>query len=102
MGASGTGLGMTVVWGTLDDHDGTIDVVSEEGKGTTFRLFFPATREAPITKEPSSSLTEIMGNGESVLVVDDVKEQRDLASSILNRLGYRVSVAPNGEEAVKW
>ena len=101
MGRSGTGLGMTVVWGTVKDHDGHIDVFSEEGKGTTFKLLFPATRKGLKKKAVSPSLIEIMGNGESVLVVDDVREQRDLASSILKRLGYHVTVASGGEEAVK-
>ena len=44
MGRSGSGLGMAVVWGTLRDHDGFIDIRTEEGLGTTFRLFFPVTR----------------------------------------------------------
>jgi PAS domain S-box-containing protein len=100
MGRSGTGLGMTVVWGTVKDHDGHIDVFSEEGKGTTFELIFPATREGLIRKKPHPSLVEIMGSGESVLVVDDVREQRDLACSILDRLGYTVTAAAGGEEAV--
>jgi len=102
MGRSGTGLGMTVVWGTIKDHDGHIDVYSEKGKGTTFTLLFPATRKGLKKKDVSPSLIELMGNGESVLIVDDVQEQRDLASSILKRLGYHVSVASCGEEAVKW
>ena len=101
MGRSGTGLGMTVVWGTVKDHDGHIDVFSEEGKGTTFKLFFPATNEGFKKKDASPTLIEIMGNGESVLVVDDVREQRDLANSILQRLGYNVTVASGGEEALK-
>ncbi len=102
MGRSGTGLGMTVVWGTVLDHKGHIDVVSEEGKGTTFKLYFPATRKESEKKERCLSLPELMGNGESILVVDDVKEQRDLASSMLERLGYKVSVASNGKEAVEY
>jgi len=101
MGRSGTGLGMTVVWGTVKDHDGHIDVFSEEGQGTNFKLLFPATREGLKKKEASPSLIEIMGNGESVLVVDDIQEQRDLAGSILQRLGYNVTVASGGEEAVE-
>jgi CheY-like chemotaxis protein len=101
MGRSGTGLGMTVVWGTVKDHDGHIDVFSEQGKGTTFKLLFPATREGLKKKDVSPSLMEIMGNGESVLVVDDVREQRDLAGSILKRLGYHVTAASGGDEAVK-
>jgi len=100
MGRSGTGLGMTVVWGTVKDHDGHIDLVSDEGKGTTFKLLFPATRQGLKKKEASPTLMEIMGNGESVLVVDDVQEQRDLAGSLLKRLGYNVTSASQGEEAV--
>ena len=102
MGRSGTGLGMTVVWGTVNDHKGHIDVVSEEGKGTTFKLYFPVTRKESEKKEPCLSLTDLMGNGESILVVDDVKEQRDLASNMLERLGYKVSVVSNGEAAVEY
>lgn len=101
MGRSGTGLGMTVVWGAVKDHDGHIDVFSEKGKGTTFELLFPATREGLKKKAPAPSLIEIMGKGESVLVVDDVQEQRDLACSVLERLGYKVAVASGGEDAVK-
>jgi PAS domain S-box-containing protein len=101
MGRSGTGLGMTVVWGTVADHDGHIDVVSESGKGTTFNLLFPATREGLTEKAPNRSLRQIMGNGESVLVVDDVQEQRELAGSILTRLGYDVDDAPSGEQALE-
>jgi len=102
MGRSGTGLGMTVVWGTVNDHNGFIEVESAEGKGTRFRIFFPATRKASKQKTDSRSLKDLMGNGESILVVDDVKEQRNLASGILKRLGYHVQVAENGEEAVEF
>ncbi len=100
MGRSGTGLGMTVVWGTVNDHNGHIDVQSEEGKGTRFSLYFPATRQASREKGPGRSVSELMGNGESILVVDDIQEQRDLASSMLRRLGYQTHVAANGEAAV--
>jgi CheY-like chemotaxis protein len=93
---------MTVVWGTVKDHDGHIDVFSEEGKGSTFKLVFPATRDEREQKTACPSLKEIMGNGESVLVVDDVREQRELATGILDRLGYKVTVASGGDEAVKW
>jgi signal transduction histidine kinase len=47
MGRSGSGLGMAIVWGTVKDHRGYIDVQSEEGKGTTFDLYFPMPAEAP-------------------------------------------------------
>jgi len=100
MGRSGTGLGMTVVWGTVKDHDGHIDVFSEAGQGATFNLWFPATRQGLKKKAASPSLIELMGNGESILVVDDLQEQRNMASSMLQRLGYHVTVVSGGEEAV--
>jgi len=100
MGKSGTGLGLAVVWGAVKDHNGHIDVVSDEGKGTTFMLYFPVTREeAAVTREaPSPEIYR--GRGESILVVDDVADQRALATSMLTRLGYRVEAAAGGEEAV--
>ena len=102
MGRSGTGLGLTVVWGTVKDHDGYIDVSSEEGKGSTFTLFFPVTGEEPAESLPCISDEQIMGRGESILVVDDVESQRDLAVSMLGKLGYRVHTAASGEEAVEY
>ena len=89
MGRSGTGLGLAVVWGTVKDHDGYIDVQSEEGKGSTFTLYFPVTREEMVSDQKGVSPESYMGRGESILVVDDVKEQRELATAMLSRLGYR-------------
>jgi PAS domain S-box-containing protein len=100
MGRSGTGLGLAVVWGAVKDHRGYIDVQSEEGRGSTFTLYFPVTRRQAEKLEPGVSAVAYQGRGESLLVVDDVKEQRELAASMLERLGYRVEVASGGEEAV--
>jgi two-component system, cell cycle sensor histidine kinase and response regulator CckA len=102
MGKSGTGLGLAVVWGTIKDHHGYINVVSEEGMGTTFTLYFPVTREELYRDEPAVAVSEYMGNGEAILVVDDVKEQRDLASIMLNKLNYRVTSVAGGEAAVEY
>ncbi len=102
MGRSGTGLGLAVVWGTVKDHNGHIDVQSEEGVGTTFTLYFPVTREEPVKVVESHSLASFLGRGECILVVDDVREQRELAASMLGRLGYRVETVAGGEEAVAW
>ncbi|MEN6620887.1 MAG: PAS domain S-box protein [Smithella sp.] len=102
MGRSGTGLGLAVVWGTVKDHNGYIDVQSEVGKGTTFSLYFPITREESVKAEKTAPYIAFMGKGESILVVDDVKEQRYLATSILEKLGYRVNSVPGGEEAVEY
>jgi two-component system, cell cycle sensor histidine kinase and response regulator CckA len=102
MGRSGTGLGLAVVWGTVKDHDGYIDVQSEEGKGSTFTIFFPVTREELTTDQQEISPDQYMGREESILVVDDVEGQRELAVSMLTRLGYRVHAVSSGEEAVTY
>ncbi len=102
MGRSGTGLGLAVVWGTVKDHDGYIDVQSDEGKGSIFTLYFPVTREDLAKVEKALSPVVYMGKGESILVVDDIKEQRELAVSMLGRLGYQVEVVASGEEAIEY
>ena len=102
MGRSGTGLGMAVVWGTVKDHKGYIDVQSSEGKGTTFTLYFPATRKKPSEDETPLSVESYRGNGESILVIDDVEEQRKIASGMLKEIGYSVVSVSSGEEAVEY
>ncbi len=102
MGRSGTGLGMAVVWGTVKDHHGYIDVVSEENLGTAFTLYFPASREDAGKKALPVGLERFHGRGESVLVVDDVLEQREIAAAILTKLGYDVHTAASGEDAVAY
>lgn len=100
MGRSGTGLGMSVVWGTIKDHDGYIDIQSELGKGAVFTLYFQTTREV-LPEVEEANISHYLGEGQKVLVVDDMEEQRDLARVLLNRLGYEVEVAASGEEAIE-
>jgi len=102
MGRSGTGLGLAVVWGTVKDHQGYINVQSEEGKGSTFTLYFPITRGDITAEYASVSISEYMGKGETILVVDDVREQRDLAVEILKKINYKVSSVSSGEEAITY
>ena len=102
MGRSGTGLGMAVVWGTVKDHKGYIDVQSAEGKGTTFTLHFPATRKELVKDQARLTIEDYAGKGESILVVDDIKEQREIAFTILSELGYSVTVISSGEGAVDY
>jgi signal transduction histidine kinase/ActR/RegA family two-component response regulator len=99
MGRSGSGLGMAVVWGTVKDHDGFIDIITAEGSGTTFVLYFPGSR---LEKAVPASvyIDDYLGKGESVLIIDDSAEQRDLARRMLQRLGYEVTTAASGEAAV--
>ena len=102
MGRSGTGLGMAVVWGTVKDCKGYINVESSEGEGSTFDLYFPITREELIKKKPHIPVDEYTGNGERILVVDDIKEQREITAMILSELNYSVHTAASGEEAIKY
>jgi PAS domain S-box-containing protein len=102
MGRSGTGLGMAVVWGTVKDHRGFIDIQSEEGQGSTITLYFPVTRKELVKDVDLESMEAIKGHGESILVVDDVKEQRQIASQMLEKLGYTVFTAASGEKAVDY
>ena len=101
MGRSGTGLGMAVVWGTVQDHQGYIDVQSILGQGTVVRIFLPASSRAPADDTVHSvGRMHYMGHGETILVIDDVPEQRTLAGRMLKDLGYRVHTAETGETAV--
>ncbi|MFH0995670.1 MAG: PAS domain S-box protein [Pseudomonadota bacterium] len=102
MGKSGTGLGLAVVWGTVKDHDGYIDVKSDAQKETVFSLYFPVTRDEVAEERKSLSPEAFMGRGESILVVDDVKEQRELAMIMLTRLGYCVTTLSGGEAAIEY
>ena len=102
MGRSGTGLGMAVVWGTVHDHNGYIDIKSTPGEGTTFLLYFPSTDQPLQAEKEQISMDRYKGNGESILVVDDVAEQRNIADKILTKLGYFVASSASGEEAVEY
>ena len=97
-----TGLGMSVVWNTVNDHKGHIKVDSIEGKGTSFSLYFPMTDKKPTQPKPQVSIDEYTGKGESILVVDDMEEQRKIASKIFSDLGYSVITASSGEEALEY
>ena len=102
MGRSGTGLGMAVVWGTVRDHNGFIDVNSEPGQGTRFDLYFPVCRKELPRKEKPMPRELYQGDGSRVLVVDDVAEQRTIASALLTDLGYRIDTASSGEAAIDY
>jgi signal transduction histidine kinase len=102
MGRSGTGLGMAVVWGTVKDHKGYVDIQSVEDKGTTVTLYFPASREELRIESQKLTIENYMGNGEKILIVDDVEEQRLIASSMLKKLAYSVATVSSGEEAVEY
>ena len=101
-GKRGTGLGLAIVWGTVKDHHGHIEVTSREGKGTDFTLYFPVTREGPAMPGQKIPLERYLGRGETILVVDDIAEQREVATGLLERLGYKVHAVSGGREAVAY
>jgi PAS domain S-box-containing protein len=103
MERTGTGLGMSVIWGTVEDHKGFIDVSSTQGKGTTFKLYFPVTVEKNSNFEAANiPINKYMGRGEKILVVDDERDQGEIASVLLTELGYSVHTVSSGEEAVDY
>ena len=99
MGRSGSGLGLSVVYGIVKDHKGYYDVSSELNKGTEFILYFPIFNKHIAPNE--TSLIQFRGGTETVLVVDDSAEQRELAMEIISSLGYKVLTAENGHQAVE-
>ncbi len=101
MGRSGTGLGLAVVWNVVQDHKGYIDVTTGMN-GTTFELYFPITRDELAKENLHIFIDELKGNGETILVVDDVASQRTISCAILNKLGYRTTAVSSGEEAVEF
>jgi CheY-like chemotaxis protein len=99
MGQGGTGLGMAVVWGTVKDHDGFIDCASQKGQGARFELYFPATADPVQEPTPHTPRTpDVQGRGEKILIIDDSREQRELAAATLKELGYATATAATGEE----
>lgn len=103
IGRSGTGLGLAVVWNTVADHDGKINVESDDS-GTSFTLFFPATPEiASLTKkEEHAAAHDFQGKGEQILVVDDEPQLLDIAKNMLETMGYAVHTVSSGEEALDY
>ena len=101
MGRSGTGLGLAVVWNTVQDHKGYVNVKSSE-KGTGFDLFFPVTRQSVVAEKEETPLEDYLGHGEKILVVDDEERQREIACRMLTRLGYAAEAVSSGEEAIEY
>lgn len=100
IGRSGTGLGLAIVWGTVVDHKGFVTVDSAEGKGTTFHIYLPLQGGLAEPMPGGKAEIPVKGQGQSVLVVDDIENQRQIASEILAHLGYTVASADSGEAAI--
>jgi len=99
----GTGLGLAMVYGIVENHDGYITCYSEPGKGTNFKIYFPVIDAEPYRIEDvkQEDLSGLKGNGETLLLVDDEDSLRELGKTILEEFGYKVILANNGESALK-
>ncbi|MGC8990843.1 MAG: ATP-binding protein, partial [Verrucomicrobiia bacterium] len=97
----GTGLGLATVRSIVNQHKGWVDVTSEAGRGTTFRVFIPAVCcSCPQAKDKGEAKVMPPGN-ETIMIVEDEDELRELCREVLQRCGYKVLTAANGQEALR-
>jgi nitrogen-specific signal transduction histidine kinase len=96
----GTGLGLATVYGIVNQAGGYISLYSEPGLGTRVHTLLPATDQDPVPIESQASLPRVQAS-ETVLVVEDAEDLREVVERILSRNGYRVIIAANGVEALR-
>jgi PAS domain S-box-containing protein len=97
----GTGLGLSTVQAIVRSHGGFVNVYSEAGKGTTFRVYLPAIVSASPSEEMPLPIIELpMGRGETVLVVDDETSICEIMKDTLENYGYKALIAYDGTEAL--
>lgn len=101
MGRSGTGLGLAVVWNTMVDHNGWVEVENLDGQ-TVFSLYFPSTTEKSPEQLEQPDWRSFKGNQQSVLIIDDEQLQRNIATQLLQSLDYKVQSVASGEDAVAY
>jgi len=97
----GTGLGLATVYGLVKQHGGGIDVDSEPGKGTRFRIYFPMAEEVAPVVRPRAGVAEVRGGLETILVVEDDDQLRRSVKRILEAAGYQIVTAADGLEALE-
>ncbi len=101
MGKSGTGLGLAVVWNTVQDHNGAIAVESDSD-GTIFTMSLPTTEEKMHMDDEEQDVVQLKGHGETILIVDDEEQQRDIAMHFSTTLGYEPTAVESGENALAY
>lgn len=96
---AGSGLGLSMIYGFVKQSGGHLSIYSELGQGTTVKLYLPSTEAASKREETDSELGILQGGGESILVIEDDPDVRDMAQTMLIKLGYQVVVAPDAASA---
>jgi CheY-like chemotaxis protein len=97
----GTGLGLATVYGIVKQHNGWLDVESAPGQGSCFKVYFPALSQAQGSTNPMRKSDAPRGGQETILIVEDEDSVRRMASLYLKRLGYQVTEAADGKEALR-
>ncbi|KAA3606869.1 MAG: response regulator [Calditrichaeota bacterium] len=98
---NGTGLGLSVVYGIIKQHDGWVNVISSKNKGTKFNIYFPSlVLTTKVTKSENYIFKDFQGKGELILIVEDESEVREIAKIILTENGYKTLEAKSAEEAL--
>src|SRR3989449_3655776 len=97
----GTGLGLSTVYGLVKQHGGGIDVDSEPGKGTRFRIYFPVDERVAVAVRPRASVAEVRGGLETILVVEDDDQLRRSVKRILEAAGHQIGTAAAVLEALE-
>jgi PAS domain S-box-containing protein len=96
----GTGLGLSTVYGIVQQHGGAIEIKSEPGKGASFCVYFPRVNELLEVQSPASAISPLPMGQETVLLVEDDELVLDVTNAMLTQLGYRVLKASRGVEAI--
>ncbi|HEY3321683.1 MAG TPA: PAS domain S-box protein [Planctomycetota bacterium] len=96
----GTGLGLSTVYGIIHQHGGSIQIASQLGRGSTFKIYLPRCMDTLVAKSSGHRLPSVRGNGQTVLLVEDEELVRELLQERLAQFGYHVLPAENGEKAL--